>query len=118
MRNYRGKLDISADILNITKNNPQKKTQIMYKANLSYTILIKYINKLVKASLIAYEDENQYYILTEKGQKYLKIYEEYANATRFLQERQKDVCIKKKALEKLCIIKNWKTLRCIKSNIV
>ena len=45
MGNYRGKLDIIADILRVVSGNA-KKTQIMYQANLSYRVLQKYLAEI------------------------------------------------------------------------
>jgi predicted transcriptional regulator len=106
LRNYRDKFDIIADILKIAKRNP-KKTQIMYQANLSYTVLKKYLARIMQSSLISYENEEHCYSLTDKGQKFLVLYEEYSKANNLLQKRAKDTHIKKTSLEKLCLTKNF-----------
>jgi predicted transcriptional regulator len=62
---YRGRLDIIADILHVTGGNA-KKTQIMYQANLSYKLLQRYLNEVVKASLVSLESKTQNYMLTQK----------------------------------------------------
>jgi predicted transcriptional regulator len=55
--NYRSKLDIIADILVVARNDA-KRTQIMYQANLSYKVLVKYLDEVVDSSLISFEHEH------------------------------------------------------------
>ena len=57
MVNYRDRLDIIADILNVVSREA-KKTQIMYQANLSYKVLQRYLNEIVDASLVTFENNN------------------------------------------------------------
>ena len=104
MGNYRGKFDIIADILKIAKGNA-KKTQIMYRANLSYKVLKKYLKEITQASLVSYKAEDHSYTLTRKGQKYLVLYREYSKANNLMQKRAKDANLKKLYLKKLCITK-------------
>ena len=101
MGNYRSRLDIIADILHIASKNA-KKTQIMYQANLSYTVLQKYIAEIARASLINFEDEKRCYTLTVKGQEFLNAYQEYFKTNSNLEKRLNDVRTKKNVLEKLC----------------
>ena len=101
MGNYRGRLDIIADILHVASRNA-KKTQIMYQANLSYKVLQRYLAEITGASLINFEDERQCYMLTAKGQEFLDAYQEYSKTNRHVEKRLNDVLTKKKVLEKLC----------------
>ncbi len=64
MGNYRGRLDIIADILNVASRDA-KKTQIMYQANLSYKVLQRYLADVARAQLISFEDARQLYSLTD-----------------------------------------------------
>lgn len=102
MGNYRGRLDIVADILNVASRNA-KKTQIMYQANLSYKVLQKYLAEIVDASLVYFKDENQCYVLTAKGQEFLEAYKKYSHTNKRLEKRLIDVSTRKKALENLFI---------------
>jgi len=97
--NYRGKLDIAADILNVVSRNPRK-TQIMYQANLSFQILEKYLAELSEASLMCFEDGNQCYALTQKGQQFLDAYREYAKTNRNVEKVLSNFNIKKANLER------------------
>jgi predicted transcriptional regulator len=99
--NYRGRLDIIADILQVVSGSARK-TQIMYQANLSYRVLQKYLAEITGASLICFEDGKRCYILTEKGRAFLDAYEEYSKSNRHVEKRLNDVRTKKGVLEKLC----------------
>lgn len=101
MANYRGRLDIIADILNVTLKNA-KKTQIMYQANLSYKVMQKYLADITNAQLISFEDEKQSYSLTDKGREFLEAYEKYSKTSRFVEKRLNDVATRKKVLDELC----------------
>ena len=76
MSKHRSHTDIVADILSIVRKEP-KKTHIMYQANLSYTLLCKYLDKLIEEQLIKYREEDMIFQLTEKGLTYLNTYAEY-----------------------------------------
>ena len=101
MGNYRGRLDIIADILHIASKNA-KKTQIMYQANLSYKVLQKYLAEVTDAQLIDFEDETQRYSLTEKGREFLDAYEKYSKTSRYVEKKLSDVEGRRKGLEELC----------------
>ena len=102
MRNYRGRLDIIADILNVASKSARK-TQIMYQANLSYKVLQRYLAEIANANLISFEDEKQRYSLTEKGRVFLETYEKYTKTNRYVEKRLDDVATKKRVLEGLCV---------------
>ena len=101
MGNYRGRLDIIADILQVASQNA-KKTQIMYQANLSYKVLQKYLNDVTEASLICYEETEHCYTLTPKGREFLEAYRDYSKTNRSIEKRLNDVNNKRKSLEELC----------------
>jgi predicted transcriptional regulator len=99
--NYRDRLDIIADILNVASKDA-KKTQIMYQANLSYKVLQRYLNEIVTASLVQFEHSRQCYQLTGKGHEYLDAYKEYARLSKTMEKRLNDFSLKRKILENLC----------------
>jgi predicted transcriptional regulator len=107
LTNYRGRIDIIADILKVAEATV-KKTQIMYRANLSYTVLQKYLAELTESSLLAYEDKKQSYNLTNKGREYLTLYKEYSKANKHIEKRLTTARVKKGALDKLCVTQNWR----------
>lgn len=81
MKTYRSRESIISEILELTKGNG-KKTHIMYGANLSYTLLVKYLDLLQKSKLLYFKESTQTFVLTEKGAKYLDLYKE----VKYLQE--------------------------------
>ena len=101
MGNYRGKLDIIADILRVARENA-KKTHIMYQANLSYKVLQRYLAELVEASLICFEDKTRCYVLTNKGHKFLDAYKRYHRTNKRIESRLRTANAKREVLEKLC----------------
>src|SRR3972149_5220389 len=102
MGNYRGRLDIIADILNVASRSA-KKTQIMYQANLSYKVLQKYLAEVTGAQLIDFEDRRQCYNLTDKGREFLEAYQKYSKTNKHVEKRINDVATKRKMLESLCL---------------
>ena len=100
MVNYRDRLDIIADILNVA-NQDAKKTQIMYQANLSYKVLQRYLSEVIDAALIKFEDDVQRYKLTFKGHEYLDAYKEYARCSKSMEKHLFDFSTKKENFRKL-----------------
>ena len=80
---YRGRIEIIADILLVAETDA-KKTQIMYKANLSFKILQKYLAELIGQSLISYEAKKKCFVLTDKGRKFLILYKEYSKFNMYI----------------------------------
>ncbi len=101
MVNYRDRVDIIADILNVVSREA-KKTQIMYQANLSYKVLQRYLTDITEAALVTFEETNQRYQLIGKGQEYLDAYKEYARCSKTMEKRLNDFSTKRRVLENLC----------------
>ena len=82
-RKRRDRLYIIAEILVIAKDGSLK-TQIMYRANLSFAQLNEYLNFLIKRELLKVNADNKktFYKTTSKGVKYLENYEEISNLLR------------------------------------
>ena len=78
---YRSEIKILADILKvIQRERKAKPTRILYKANLSYERLNKYLEKLKTARLILEEEDesgSKYYVLTQEGERFLREYEKF-----------------------------------------
>ena len=97
-RQYRSRIQIAADILEITKNG-SRKTRIMYQGNLSFDLLQKYLDMLVNFGLLEVRSGSEKsYIATEKGQRFLEDYRE-------LQKYSEMADSKKRALESTLAIK-------------
>ena len=105
MGSYRSRLDIIADVLKAAKNGA-KKTWIMYKSNLSYELLNKYLGEIISAELIVFKDEAQKFFITRKGLKFLEMYNEYSRRNRRLEEQVKALEHKKRILEDSFLNKN------------
>ena len=91
-RQYRSRIQIAANILEIAKNG-SRKTRIMYLGNLSFDLLQKYLDLLVNHGLIEFdEDSERTYIATEKGRRFLEDFYK-------LQEYSEKAQAKKRMLE-------------------
>jgi predicted transcriptional regulator len=78
-RKRRNRLYIIAEILTIAMDGSLK-TQIMYRANLSFAQLNEYLSYLLEIHLLKIQKENgkRIYKTTAKGNKYLEKYEDIA----------------------------------------
>ena len=103
MRTYRDRLDIIADVLNVAGRNARK-TQIMYQANLSFSVLQKYLSEIAEASLVSFEAETQRFILTSKGQEFLDAYKAYSKTSQSAKKRLNEFAAKRKDLENMCSV--------------
>ena len=76
-RKRRDRLHIMAEVLVVARDGALK-TQIMYKANLSFAQLNEYLSLLLELGLLKTKKMGQktVYKTTRKGSKYLKGYEE------------------------------------------
>ena len=82
-RKRRDRLYILAEMLAIARDGSLK-TQIMYRANLSFAQLKEYLSYLLKGELLKRNTENgkTIYKTTAKGFKFLENYEEISNLLR------------------------------------
>jgi predicted transcriptional regulator len=73
---YRSKTEIVAEILQAAKGpNDVTKTRIMYRTFLTYWQLEDYLAILIRSGLLEYLEATHTYKTTERGLKFLKIYE-------------------------------------------
>jgi len=72
------------DILSVAEKGANK-TKIMYQANLSYTLLGKYLTQVLDAGLLSFDGAGRYR-LTRRGQDFLDKYRGYVRARRLLEE--------------------------------
>lgn len=101
MGSYRTKLDIVADMLSVVRKSA-KKTRIMYQANLSYKLLTKYLPEVTKASLVRFVKYRDCYVLTSKGEQFLRDYKTYRRYNKHFEQHLNHVENKRKELEELC----------------
>ena len=77
----RNNLDINAEILQVASEGA-KKTQIVYKANLNFLLVKKYLNNLIEKGFVSKKDTCYY--TTEKGRDFLMSYQKFSSITRDL----------------------------------
>lgn len=68
----RGRLEIIAAVLSVTRNG-SRKTEIVYKTNLNFARLDRYLLYLKEKELI--ENSESIYKTTEKGEEFLRDYQ-------------------------------------------
>ncbi len=82
----RERLQVIHDILCVIRDNRNKvkPTHLLYKSNLSHQMMKDYVDELLAKEFVIQteEDGNKFYVLTDKGFRYLN---EYASVTKFLQ---------------------------------
>ena len=71
----RNDLDICADILRVTRNGA-KKTHIVYKANLNFSMIKGYLGRLIGKGLLAHQGDH--YTATDRGISWLSRYDDLA----------------------------------------
>jgi predicted transcriptional regulator len=72
-RQYRGRIEITANILEIAKQG-SRKTRIMYQGNLSFDLVQKYLKQLEQLGLVEVKNTSKgekMYLATKKGQEFL-----------------------------------------------
>jgi predicted transcriptional regulator len=71
---YRSRIEIICQILEAANGGVIKKSEIMYKANLSYTQSKEYVIVLTESDLLRYDLDKQTFKTTEKGLRFLDAY--------------------------------------------
>ena len=77
---YRNRTDIIAQILEAVNDGSGygygglTKTNIMYRAYLSYAQLKEYLKILTNTGLLSYDQDTQRFTITEKGLRFLEAY--------------------------------------------
>lgn len=99
MGKYRDRLQIIADILSVVRGGA-KKTHVMYQANLSYTLLNRYLAEVLDAGLVSVDNEDCYR-LTRRGQSFLDRFGEYSKRCGQLEHQLNDVNDEKTVLENM-----------------
>jgi predicted transcriptional regulator len=102
MRRNRDATEITVDILRATLTNGCK-TGILLTANLSFALMEKYLNILVKADLLYFDSKS--YKLTEKGQLFLQEYDKLKPQIREAETVLKKLELQRKDLQRQFLIK-------------
>ncbi len=69
----RTQLEVLADILELCRK-PAAKTRIMYKTNLSYQVMQKSVNQLLKLDLLKFDSDAKKFQASPKGLEFLERY--------------------------------------------
>lgn len=100
-RHKRCHLKIMADILSVlVAREKTRKTHIMYGANLSYTLLNRYLNEALNANLIRQNCDGCYKV-TSKGTTFLSMYDSYIKRKEQAKEKIVEMDSKKSELQRL-----------------
>jgi predicted transcriptional regulator len=84
-------MEILAEILQVVRNGARK-TRIMYQANLSFSLMKRYLDYALEAELIATPPENNcYYFATPKGREFLERYDKYLLRNKQLEDQQRAI---------------------------
>jgi predicted transcriptional regulator len=75
-RKNRGKIEIMAEILDLSMSGLIRKTHIMYRVKLSYKQTLCYLEELQSKDLLeeCIEEDTPAYGITEKGRQFLNIF--------------------------------------------
>jgi predicted transcriptional regulator len=96
---YRDRVDIIVDVLNAASSGA-KKTRIMHLANLSYSLLKKYLEEAAVIGFLSFDGGD--YEVTERGQMFLKKYREYRNRFSKTEKEIQNMKRDREALRKMC----------------
>ncbi|MEM2352478.1 MAG: winged helix-turn-helix domain-containing protein [Thermoproteota archaeon] len=100
MVKYRRRIEIIADILSSAAGGATKKTRIMYAANLSYSLLEKYLAESISLNLLRLSSNG--YEVTEKGIVFLEKYEHFTSRFSKIQKEMQTAISERKELEDMC----------------
>ena len=76
VRKKRGSIDLLADMLESARGGARQ-TAIMYRANLSYDVLMQYLPVLLSRKLLEERDENGLFRTSSKGLRFIREYRKY-----------------------------------------
>jgi predicted transcriptional regulator len=73
---YRSRFEIASSILKIATEGNASKRKLMYAAYLSFAQINEYLGFLTANGLMTMDKETRVYSLTEKGMRFLHVYED------------------------------------------
>jgi predicted transcriptional regulator len=98
---YRDRVEIVRDILlAVSAYKVAKKTHITYSTKLGYKVFMRYLDEVLKAGLLEYDGKSEYW-LTDKGESFLRAYEDYDRNWNSLGKQIGNLENEKKALSKM-----------------
>ena len=87
-------------LLVVASKESSRKTHIMYGANLSYKLVMRYLDEVLRAGLLEFDGESLYTISC-RGEEFLKIFETYDENCKELECHLNDLENDREALEKM-----------------
>ena len=101
MSKYRDRLEIVMDMLSVIGDNGgARKTRIMYMANLSWELLVRYLNNLLESGIVRCA-ASDCYMLTSKGKRLLEKCSNYHEHNKTVKDQLNDVESERAVLEKM-----------------
>ena len=97
---YRRRLEIVAEILRIALTGARK-TRIMYQCNLSYKLLSRYLEDVVRAELVRSQGEGNGYVTTRKGKQFLAQFGQYVVRSQQVHQQVDEVKSQRHVLEQM-----------------
>jgi predicted transcriptional regulator len=85
---HRSRIDILSQILEVANGRNATKTKIMYSALLSYNQLKEHLALLTEKDLLRYNEDAQTFKTTEKGFRFLLIYNQIVEMIKTPRQRQ------------------------------
>ena len=86
---YRDRIDIINQILEIANEyDNATRSKIMYKGLLSYTQMKEYLVLLTEKNLLRYDKDTQTFKTTEKGLRFLRIYNQIVEMIKMPRQQQ------------------------------
>ncbi len=83
---YRSRIDIISQILEVANGSDVTKTNIMYKAFLSFAQMKEYLTIVTESDLLRYDTDTQTFKTTEKGLRFLKTYNQMGDEMKVPQQ--------------------------------
>ena len=98
---HRSRLEIVKDILLVASDEGGViKTRISYGASVGWGRLNQYLEELLKVGLLEHDGESSYWV-TDKGEKFLRVYEDYGRSRKRLEEQIGNLERERKALRNI-----------------
>jgi predicted transcriptional regulator len=86
---YRDRIDIISQILEVAnRGDNATRSKIMYKALLSYAQMKEYLMLLTEKNLLRYDEDTQTFKTTEKGFRFLLLYNQIVEMIKTPRQRQ------------------------------
>ncbi len=86
-RKRRDSAEIMYAILNSAQAG-QRKTRVMYDANLNLKQLNAYLTELTANQMLVFQPAGRFYVTTERGRAFAKAFEHYRETTELLREQE------------------------------